>query len=76
MPVMDGVDATRRIRRESAFAAKAAIPIVALTAYAMTGDREKLLAAGMDAYLAKPFEMDALRAVLEDMSEKKAREVF
>jgi len=64
MPVLDGVDAARRIRREPAFAAKADIPIVALTAYAMTGDREKFLRAGMNAYLAKPFEMDELRAVL------------
>jgi PAS domain S-box-containing protein len=67
MPVLDGVDATRRIRREPAFAAKADIPIVALTAYAMTGDREKFLRAGMNAYLAKPFEMDDLRAVLDQV---------
>jgi len=64
MPVLDGVDATRSIRSDPDFAAKADIPIVALTAYAMTGDREKFLSAGMDAYLAKPFEMDDLRAVL------------
>jgi PAS domain S-box-containing protein len=64
MPVMDGVDAARRIRRLPEFAAKADIPIVALTAYAMTGDREKFLRAGMNAYLAKPFEMDELREVL------------
>ncbi|QLA15398.1 PAS domain-containing hybrid sensor histidine kinase/response regulator [Desulfolutivibrio sulfoxidireducens] len=75
MPVMDGVDATRRIRREAAFAAMADIPIVALTAYAMAGDREKLLASGMNAYLAKPFEMDELRTVLEDVAGKKTGEV-
>ncbi len=75
MPVLDGVAATRRIRREAAFAAKSDIPIVALTAYAMSGDREKLLAAGMDAYLPKPFEMDELRAVLQDMAEKKTGRV-
>ncbi|NMC50571.1 MAG: PAS domain S-box protein, partial [Desulfovibrio sp.] len=75
MPVLDGVAATKRIRREAAFAAKADIPIVALTAYAMSGDREKLLAEGMDAYLSKPFDMDELRAILQDMAEKKTGDV-
>nr|WP_246299102.1 PAS domain-containing hybrid sensor histidine kinase/response regulator [Desulfolutivibrio sulfodismutans] len=64
MPVLDGVEATRRIRTEPGFAAAADIPIVALTAYAMTGDRETFLAAGMNAYLAKPFEMDDLHTIL------------
>jgi len=60
MPVMDGVETTRAIRSGRAGAANAAIPIVALTAYAMAGDREHFLEAGMDDYLAKPVEVDRL----------------
>jgi CheY-like chemotaxis protein len=41
------------------------VPIVALTAYAMAGDRERLLAGGMDAYLAKPVEMRSLFETIE-----------
>jgi signal transduction histidine kinase/ActR/RegA family two-component response regulator len=54
MPVMDGKEAVAKIRASSA--PWAAIPIVALTADAMEGDREKFLAMGMDAYAAKPIE--------------------
>ncbi|WP_243438935.1 PAS domain-containing hybrid sensor histidine kinase/response regulator [Fundidesulfovibrio soli] len=64
MPVMDGVEATRAIRGAEAFRTQARVPIVALTAYAMTGDREKFLAVGMDAYLSKPVELDKLRQVV------------
>ncbi|WP_022663004.1 ATP-binding protein [Paucidesulfovibrio longus] len=64
MPVMDGVEATRRIRTSAQFQDKAAIPIVAMTAYAMDGDREKFLAAGMNGYVSKPVEMNRLRESL------------
>ncbi len=53
MPVMDGIEATRRIRA-SASPDVAKIPIVAVTALAMTGDRERHLAAGMNEYVSKP----------------------
>lgn len=54
LPVMDGLQATAVIRSEDFPEAKRRIPIIAMTAYAMTGDRERFLAAGMDGYLAKP----------------------
>lgn len=65
MPVLDGLETTRIIRTDPRYAECAQVPIVALTAYAMVGDRERLLAAGMDAYLAKPVEMKSLFETLE-----------
>lgn len=64
MPVMDGLEATRRIRAGEVGMDKDDIPIVALTAHAMSGDREKFLAAGMSDYLAKPVEMETLKEVI------------
>jgi len=65
MPVMDGVEATRRIRGGEAGEAASRVLVVALTAYAMAGDSETFLAAGMNHYLAKPVEIEELRAVLD-----------
>ena len=59
MPEMDGPDATRAIRALAPLLSR--IPIVALTANAMAADRERYLAAGMDDYVSKPFEIEALR---------------
>ncbi|MHC1790026.1 PAS domain S-box protein [Solidesulfovibrio sp.] len=64
MPVMDGVAATRAIRGNAALGGKAAIPIIAMTAYAMAGDREKFLAAGMDDYVSKPVDIETLTQAL------------
>lgn len=64
MPELDGVEATRLIRQECGGAFDARIPVIAVTAYAMLGDREKFLAAGMNDYLAKPVQWQELRTVL------------
>jgi CheY-like chemotaxis protein/HPt (histidine-containing phosphotransfer) domain-containing protein len=62
MPGMDGLEATRRIREQEGTGPH--IPIIAMTAYAMKGDRDRCLAAGMTGYLAKPIHSaDLLRAV-------------
>ncbi len=65
MPEMDGYAATQEIRRCQAQGTLKALPVVALTANAVEGDREHCLAAGMDDYLAKPFKAEELRQLLE-----------
>ncbi len=64
MPVMDGVEATRVIRANPPPGVDSATPIVALTAYALQGDRERLLAEGMNGYLTKPVDSAELDRVL------------
>ncbi len=64
MPEVDGFAATRRLRAGEAGAAASRLPVIAMTANAMSGDRENCLAAGMDDYLAKPVRRDELAAML------------
>ncbi|MDQ7054852.1 MAG: response regulator [candidate division KSB1 bacterium] len=67
MPVMNGFEATQRIRdREKSTGEH--IPIIAMTAHAMKGDREKCLRAGMDGYISKPIQAEELYKTLEEIS--------
>ena len=70
MPVMDGLNAARRIRRfEAANDELAPAYMIALTADAMSGDRDRCLEAGMDDYLSKPIRRSELSAVLRNACE-------
>ncbi|QAZ68752.1 response regulator [Solidesulfovibrio carbinolicus] len=73
MPVMDGLEATRRIRENADGLFDPQVPIVALTAYAMAGDRERFLEAGLDDHLAKPVKvaemLDAMKRALDRRAE-------
>ena len=64
MPVMDGVVATRKIRDTNSTVRDHNIPIIAMTANAMEGDRDKYLNAGMDDYLSKPLDINEVKKVL------------
>ncbi|RYG47283.1 response regulator [bacterium] len=63
LPIFDGYEATRRIK--AALDGTASIPIIALTAHAMSGDREKAIAAGCDDYDSKPIELPRLLGKME-----------
>lgn len=64
MPVLDGYSATRRLREIEGEQGKPRTPVVAMTAHAMSGDRERCLQAGMDDYLAKPLDRQLLEQTL------------
>jgi CheY-like chemotaxis protein len=61
MPEMDGIDAAQKIRERWPKGPK----IIAITAYALEGDRERCIKAGMDDYIAKPIQIEELRSVLD-----------
>jgi len=64
MPIMDGMEAAQRIRDGEAGMTNKIIPIIALTAHAMSNDRDRFIASGMDAVVAKPFEIEELTETL------------
>ncbi len=70
MPGMDGVEATRIIRGDPGLGDKARIPIIALTAFAMEGEKDIFLAAGMDGYVAKPVGMRELTLAIDGVLSK------
>ena len=64
MPVMDGLEATRAIRNLPPEHRNAGVPVIAMTAYAMRGDKDRFLAAGIDDYVSKPVDVATLQAAL------------
>ncbi len=74
MPVMDGFEATGRIRKdELSVGGNYRVPIIALTAYAMKDDKKRCISAGMDDYLCKPVDANALESILEKWLKDKIR---
>lgn len=69
MPEMDGYEATRRIRASTPLP-WSSIPVVAMTASAMTGDREKCIAAGMNDYVSKPIRVKDLQDMIETVTHR------
>jgi signal transduction histidine kinase/DNA-binding NarL/FixJ family response regulator len=67
MPEMDGLEATRRIRSGQVPGAPLDIPIIAITAHALKGDRERFLNSGMDGYLSKPMSSEDIQGVLGEV---------
>jgi len=70
LPVIDGWEATRQVKANPE---SKAVPIIALTAHAMSGDREKALAAGCDDYDTKPIELPRLLEKIESLLARKAQ---
>ena len=69
MPVMDGLEATLKIREyESSNNHQEQTPIIAITANTMDNDREKCLSYGMNEFMAKPFDVEKLKQIFEDLS--------
>jgi CheY-like chemotaxis protein/anti-sigma regulatory factor (Ser/Thr protein kinase) len=73
MPELDGLDATRALRDGAAGRRAIDVPVIALTANAMDGDRERCLAAGMNDFLAKPVSVAALRIAIDRVCAERAQ---
>jgi CheY-like chemotaxis protein len=71
LPKMDGIEVTKKLRSMPEFNT---IPIIAVTAYAMKGDRERFIDAGCDGYLSKPIDTRQLPQVIEEMLQVRERE--
>jgi CheY-like chemotaxis protein len=71
MPIMDGLTATRKIREIEASTTNTMTPIIALTANALSGDKETCLAAGMNDYISKPFQIETLVRKMNDLIQKR-----
>lgn len=66
MPIMNGIEATRRIRASNELAVPPDVPIIAVTAFTVDGDRERFLQAGMSYYVSKPLQAQAMLDVIEE----------
>jgi signal transduction histidine kinase/CheY-like chemotaxis protein len=75
MPECDGIETTKIIRNSDSSYFDNSIPIIAVTAHALKGDKERFLEAGMDDYVAKPFKVDILFSAIERVMSKKAPDV-
>lgn len=71
LPKLSGIEVTRRLRQMPEFTR---IPIIAITAYAMKGDKEKIIEAGCDAYLSKPFNTREVPGVVAETLRKRERD--
>jgi CheY-like chemotaxis protein len=75
MPEMDGYEATRQIRHHEESTGQERTPIVAVTANATCDDRDACIAAGMDDFLAKPFDLEQLQAILAKWTQRQTSPV-
>jgi PAS domain S-box-containing protein len=75
MPIMDGFEAVAHIRDQQSPVTDHDVPIIALTAHAMAGDRERCISAGMDDYLTKPLNIDELRRAIEQWTNEDKEEL-